>query len=133
MIYDEPISSLIKADMLTSMTILTGLVSDILPQDILSRRRDIMIESAAYDIIKQDGLQQGIQQGIQQGLQEGKLFASKEALFDVLMERFDRIPSSIIQAIDRIDNAFLLKTLLRIALKAPSIEAFHKEFDRLVG
>ena len=96
-----------------------------------------MSESAAYDIIKQDGLQQGIrqglQQGIQQGIQEGKLFASKEALLDVLTERFDRIPSSIIQAIDRIDNAFMLKTLLRIALKAPSIEAFHKEFDSLVG
>jgi hypothetical protein len=120
-LYEEPIPRIHKADMLTSMAILAGLVSDRLPMDILSRRRDIMIESAAYDIIKQDG--------IRLGLQQGKSTALKEALMEVLTERFPVVPSSIIQVIDGIDNLFVLKSLIRIALKTPSLEAFRKDLE----
>jgi len=44
-----------KADMLTSMAILSGLISADIPARLISRRKDIMIESAAYDIIKKEG------------------------------------------------------------------------------
>jgi hypothetical protein len=43
MIYYSDMSRLDKADMLTSMTILSGLVSTELPVKLLNRRRDIMI------------------------------------------------------------------------------------------
>lgn len=71
MIYYSDMSRPDKADMLTSMTILSGLVSTDLPVKLLNRRRDIMIESAAYELIKSEGIQQGIEQGIEQGLQKG--------------------------------------------------------------
>jgi len=64
MIYYSDMSRQDKADMLTSMTILSGLVSTELPVKLLNRRRDIMIESAAYDLIKAEGFQQGVEQGI---------------------------------------------------------------------
>ena len=49
----------VKADMLTSMAILSGLVSPELPARLIARRKDIMIESAAYDIIKKEGYAEG--------------------------------------------------------------------------
>ena len=77
MIYASPRPRSEKADMLTSMAILSGLVSPDLPAKLIARRKDIMIESAAYDIIKQEGIQEfnrdstGDQQGIQQGINRG--------------------------------------------------------------
>lgn len=67
-IYESELPRAKKADMLTSMAILSGLVSDSMPEGLISRRKDIMIESAAYDIIKKDGMQQGMQQGLSEGL-----------------------------------------------------------------
>jgi hypothetical protein len=70
LIYFSDMSRMDKADMLTSMTILSGLVSPDLPVKLLNRRRDIMIESAAYDLIKTEGIQQGIQQGIHNSIRK---------------------------------------------------------------
>ena len=68
MIYASPRPRSEKADMLTSMAILSGLVSPDLPAKLIARRKDIMIESAAYDIIKQEGIQEGIRHGHHQTL-----------------------------------------------------------------
>jgi len=139
-IYDAPIPSDRKADMLTSMTILSGLVSDRLPLEILSRRRDMMIESAGYHLIKQDGIlegiqqgiQQGVQQGVQQGIRQGQLVSSREALMDMLIERFDIVPGHLFQAIDRVENLFILKALRKNALKVSSIEIFERDMNRMM-
>ncbi|MFP4030021.1 MAG: hypothetical protein ACLFTV_00485 [Desulfococcaceae bacterium] len=56
-----------KADMLTSMAILSGLVSAELPARLIARRKDIMIESAAYDIIKKEGFAEGRKTGREEG------------------------------------------------------------------
>jgi predicted transposase YdaD len=136
LIYDDAIPSHRRADMLTSMTILSGLVSDRLPIEILSRRRDLMIESAAYDLIKQEGFQlgikEGIQQGIEQGNKQGQLSASRDALIDLLTERFDIVPQHLVQSIQQIENLFILKMALKQAIKAPSLEEFEQMLNRLV-
>jgi len=67
LIYQSDRTKVQKADMLTSMAILAGLISEDMPAKLIARRKDIMIESAAYDIIRTEGFQDGIQQGIQQG------------------------------------------------------------------
>ncbi len=68
LLYESPLPRADKADMLTVMTILSGLVSRELPGTLLSRKRDIMIESSAYDLIKQEGVQEALQQGLQQAI-----------------------------------------------------------------
>ena len=60
-----------KADLLTGMAILGGLKSPEIPLKLIERRRDLMIESAAYEIIKKEGFEEGLKQGIQQGLEKG--------------------------------------------------------------
>jgi hypothetical protein len=59
-----------KADMLTSMAILSGLVSAELPARLIARRKDIMIESAAYEIIKKEGFAEGVREGVLKGRNE---------------------------------------------------------------
>jgi len=79
MIYNGNLPRQQKADMLTSMAILAGLVSRTLPVDLIHRRRDIMIESAAYDIIKEEGRKEGL----------------NDMLFKQLEARFGSIPTSL--------------------------------------
>lgn len=76
MLYHSSMNRSDRADMLTSMAILSGLASADLPLEIIRRRRDIMIESAAYDIIKQEGIEEGIEKGIERGIERAirKLF-----------------------------------------------------------
>ena len=112
-----------KADMLTAMAILSGLVSKELPRMLLGRRRDIMIESAAYDIIKEEGIQQGIQQGM--------LDHSKQAVIEVLEARFDLVPASMVTAIQTISDPGILKFLLKKAATTDSLDHFKEIMARL--
>ena len=70
-------------------------ISTDLPVKMINRRKDIMIESAAYDIIKKDGIKEGIQQGLKQGLEEGK----KETLLEFLEVRFGSVPDEVVAGI----------------------------------
>ena len=131
LLYESALPRGDKADMLTVMTILSGLVSRDLPRLLLSRRRDIMIESAAYDLIKEEGiregLRQGLEKGLEQGLEKGKLQEAQEAVLDILEARFQAVPRSVITAVRRIDELRTLKTLLRKSGVTSSLDEF-KEF-----
>lgn len=137
LLYESPLPRGDKADMLTAMAILAGLVSSQLPQTLLARRRDIMIESAAYDLIKQEGIREGIREGIQEGIREGiregMLRKSREAVLEVLEARFDLVPRSIRTAIDGIDDAATLKTLHRKAITVESLDHFRQLMDQILG
>ena len=91
--------------MLTSMAILSGLVSDKMPVELISRRKDIMIESVAYDIIKQDGIKEGIQQGIQQGI----LTNAQDMVIEALQERFVVVGEDIIDKIKALGDREVFK------------------------
>ncbi len=83
-----------------------------------------MIESAAYDLIKQEGFQQGKQQG--------QLTASRDALIDLLAERFEIVPQHILQTIQQIENLFVLKMAIKQTVKASSIENFYQILKRMM-
>jgi predicted transposase YdaD len=109
-IYESALSRNDKADILTVMAILSGLVSKKLPQLLISKRRDIMIESAAYGIIKEEGLKQGRKEGLQEGILEN------------LEIRFNVVPESIAKSIRSIENLDILRILRRNSLKVSSLE-----------
>ena len=131
-----------RADLLTGMALLSGLVSKELPQRLLSRRRDVMMESVAYEMIKkegydeglqqglqqgiQQGMQQGIQQGVQQGLQQGMLADAREMVLEALAERFGPVPPDIEDVITTMESRRQLKELLRFALRVKNIHEFRK-------
>ncbi len=105
-----------KADMLTVMTIFSGLISDKLPRMLVARRRDIMIESAAYDVIKQEG--------VSEGLQQGKIQEAQEAILDNLEARFEIVPESMAKEVQGIAELGVLKALHRGSVKVATLDEF---------
>ena len=70
-IVDSDLTEEAKADMLTNMTLMAGLVSKDLARQLLNRRRDLMIQSFGYELIMKEGLEKGLKEGLEQGLKEG--------------------------------------------------------------
>jgi predicted transposase YdaD len=60
------------------------LVSRSLAQTLLDKRREIMITSYAYELIKQEGLEEGLEQGLKQGLEQGLERGRQEGLAEGL-------------------------------------------------
>lgn len=99
-----------------------------------------MIQSAGYELIKQEGyqlgIQQGIQQGVQQGIQEGvhqgQLTTSREYLIEILIERFNIVPQHIFDVINKIENLSTLKILRKNALRTSSVEMFESDMKLIL-
>lgn len=75
-----------------------------------------MIESAAYDIIKQEGHEQGLRQG--------KIQEAREGILDNLEARFDVVPASIVREIEGIEDLPILKALRRNSVKVSTLDEF---------
>ncbi|SHG26407.1 hypothetical protein SAMN02745206_03577 [Desulfacinum infernum DSM 9756] len=128
----SPLPPVVKADMLASMALLSGLVSKRLASELIERRRDIMNESAAYEIIKnegikegfQQGLQTGIERGIEQGIEQGKVQEAQEAVLDNLEARFGAVPVDLVRRIYGTSDLQHLKELRRQSATVPTLQAF---------
>lgn len=75
-----------KVDMLTVLAIMSGLVSRSLSAQLLAKRMDIMVESYAYQLIKEEGLHEGLEKGLEKGRQEGLEKGLQEGLEKGLQE-----------------------------------------------
>ncbi len=78
-----------RADHLTILTIMAGMVSRALSAELCFRRRDIMIESAFYDIVKEEWRLIGQQEGELKGELRGKLEGKMETARKLQAEGFD--------------------------------------------
>ena len=128
-IYDSPSSRGDKADMLTVMSIFAGFKSKDIVNNLISRRRDIMIESAAYEIIKKEGyregIKKGIKEGIEKGIEKGGILALQESLASILEERFGSLSPSVVEGIKGIKTKETLKKLLRSSLHVGDTQEFE--------
>ncbi len=61
-IYESQLNRSDKADLLTGMALLSGLVDKDLPRKLLDRRRDMMMESYAHEPIKKEGYDEGLRE-----------------------------------------------------------------------
>ena len=62
-----------RGELLTALAIFTGLRDFQMVQEILARRRDIIIESPTYDLIKNEGRAEGWKEGLREGHAEERL------------------------------------------------------------
>ena len=92
---------------------------------LLERRRDIMIESPAYEIIKEEGLREGIQQGM--------LEEAREMVLEALSVKFGVLPIDLIEEIKGIQLREVLKQLLRAAMTVESLDQFREQLGRVKG
>ena len=132
-IYGSGMSRKAKADLLTGMAILGGLVSEEIPRKMLERRRDIMIESAGYELIKREGYEEGLKVGMQRGLeqeiQKGLIIDAQEMLVELLEERFGIVKRSLVEKIKSIESREILKALFKVGLRVNSLEEFEKKLE----
>ncbi len=123
-IYESNLPRPVKADMLTILTLLSGIVSKDLAEVLLYRRRDIMIESPAYELIKREG--------IEEGLKEGLLRARREDISALLKLRLSPPPEeleTIAKRLEHITDLKRLQALLILAAQVSNIEAFEAALE----
>jgi len=146
-IYESELDRAARADMLTVMAILGGLVSEELPRKLLMRRRDIMIESAAYELIKEEGRIEGLREGLEKGLREGLERGRAEGLHEGLEKgRAEGLREGILLGLElkfgveglrafktvrRIEDVKLLEALYHALRDVDSVEAFERLVEHL--
>ena len=80
-----------KGDLLTALAIFTGLKDGNLTKALLNRRRDIMIESAFYEIVKEEGIREGELKGKEEGVREGERKGKEEGIREGKLETARRM------------------------------------------
>ena len=80
---------------------------------------------------REQGREEGREQGREAGREEGILRSSREDVIAVLDVRFRDIPNDLLEAIDQVEDATVLKTLLREAIIVESISEFQLTFNQL--
>ena len=121
LIYESDLPRADRADMLTGMAILAGLVSKELTQHLILRRRDLMIQSAAYELIKEEGWQEGRVAGETKGL--------VEATLETLAIRLNPPIATyrqLEQQLLKLTEPERLRGLLRAALRANDVAEFEQ-------
>jgi len=124
-IYRSGLSMSEKADLLTAMAIFAGLKSREMAMELVRRRRDIMIQSAAYEIIKEEGIREGIKQGIQQGLQQGLQEGLREAIESLLKVKFGVEGTRLMERLKEdtpVERLRALKNAVEVAKSLEEIE-----------
>ena len=124
-IYRSGLSMSEKADLLTAMAIFAGLKSREMAMELVRRRRDIMIQSAAYEIIKEEGIREGIKQGLQQGLQEGL----REAIESLLKVKFGVEGTRLMERLREDTPVERLRALKNAVEVAKSLEEIEGMFE----
>ena len=104
-----------------------------------------MIESAAYEVFRQEfmkegyqkgleeGMQKGLEEGIQRGLQRGLVEDAREMVLEALRERFGFLEGSLVERVESIQSRQLLKDLLRSAIRCGDLEEFKKDLNKALS
>jgi len=84
-----------------------------------------MIESVAYDLIKEEGIREGIE--------KGALETARKMVLEVLEERFDIVPFRLVEKVRVIGSDVVLSGLLRQAVRCGSLEEFESVLERAMS
>jgi len=81
------------------------------------------------------GIKLGIQQGMQKGVQKGTTQTKREDILGVLQLRFPNIslPTFIVQQVNSIDDAALLKKLFNLSVLVESVAKFEKKLAQVTN
>ncbi len=123
LIHNSALSPQTKADMYTTMGIIAGLTSKRLLQQLLQRRHEIMIESAFFEVlreeiekeVKEEAWQQAWQEAWRQAWQEGKEEGLRAGYLDAiafgLEMRFGAEGLKLLPEIEAIDDINTLRAV----------------------
>ena len=115
-----------KADLLTATAIFTGLKDKQLASELIKRRRDIMIESPIYELIKEEGKLEGRMEGKIEGKIEGKVEGLQEAISLGLELKFGADVLTLMEKVQKIGSIEKLEKIKESIRKAKRIEEVEK-------
>ena len=69
---------------------------------------------------------------MRQGMQQGKIQAVREAIFENLEARFEVVPRTVVNRIDKIEELPLLKMLHKKSIVVNSLEQFKEVLIKLM-
>jgi hypothetical protein len=87
------------------------------------------------EIAKEEGLKEGIREGKALGLQEGKALVvetTRDMVMDTLIERFNAVPTRILEQIRAIQNLDAIKGLHRQAIKCQTLQEFESILQQVI-
>jgi len=114
-----------KEDYFAILSVLTGLYYPELAKKLL-KRRDLMLKSIVYDIIKKEGIEEGIEKGIEKGRREGTENAKIDDVLSVLETRFGIVPTKVEEGVKKIKGTKKLDYILKNAVLVKDLEDFQK-------
>ncbi len=92
-----------------------------------------MIESVAYEIIKNEGIkegvQQGLQHGLQQGVQQGLQQGLREAVESLLRVKFGVEGTKLMERLNEDETVAKLRAIKNTIEVAQNIKEFEEMFD----
>jgi len=112
-----------KSDLLTILAVLLGLKDARIAERLITKRREIMIESPIYEIIKTEGRVEGRAEG----RVEGRLEARLSSLIEILDERFGPLPETMLTRLNGISSVDKMSVLIPQALRTQTLEEFSKQ------
>ncbi|MBF0507784.1 MAG: hypothetical protein HQK57_02530 [Deltaproteobacteria bacterium] len=124
LVYESPLPLQDKVDLLSAMTAFTGLVSKELAQELFSRRRDLIMESYAYELFKKEGFDEG--------KKEGTTITAQEDIIKIIQVRLGLISGSMETTIHSLDEPEKLSQLLVLAATVDSLQRFESELEQIV-
>ena len=119
-IYSSSLGTRDKADLLTALSIFSGFKGENIVRSLMKRRRDIMIESPAYDIIREVESEMA------------RLELAREMVLDALSFRFGVVPVKLVQKMKRIEEREIFKQLHRVAMSAETLDDFQKQLEKAI-
>ncbi|MBF0476615.1 MAG: Rpn family recombination-promoting nuclease/putative transposase [Deltaproteobacteria bacterium] len=80
---------------------------------------------------RKEGRKEGREEGIELGIRMGEIGKAREMLTEAIAARFEVIPKEILEAIDQVKDAQVLKDILRLVIKSESEDAFRMQIQRI--
>ena len=77
------------------------------------------------------GMEKGMAKGMEKGMERGEVKAIQEAILEVLSERFGIIKGGLSKKLAAIDDAAVLRPLLKKSIKVESLEEFARLLDEV--
>jgi predicted transposase YdaD len=129
-LYNSSLKKEDKSDLLTAMTIFAGLKDKSLCATLIKRRRDIMIESYGYRLIKEEGFAEGIIEGEIKGEIKGEIRGKIEGLRDGILLaldfRYGEEAKNLAHTIKQIDSLDILTDIYHALREKNGLECIEK-------